>query len=218
MNCKRGDVERYSGSRWVSIGLGKDNGNTWREITLLSRDEGGQSVLLGGQQLGLGGHQCGLFGDFSTEGNISRCQLLITFKYSDLRIQLSDLPLQLSDLPFQDFFPRSHCFPICTDLPKVISPGMWNLVPQMRRECSKNNAFSRYPTSNGYQYQNRWKKWPLDDSGKGNQNAENTRFPPIMGVKDVDSFLETCRNQLRTQYSRQKLCAKQLIILLADGA
>ncbi len=45
---------------------------------------------------------------------------------------------------------------------------------------------------------------PWDDFAKGNQNAENTRFLPIMGVnKDVDSFLETCRNQLRTQSERQ---------------
>jgi hypothetical protein len=32
---------------------------------------------------------------------------------------------------------------------------------------------------------------------------ETDGFLPIIGVKDVDPFLETCRNQLRTQSERQ---------------
>ena len=39
-----------------------------------------------------------------------------------------------------------------------------------------------------------------------------------MGDENVDLSRETCRNQLRTQSrQKQKLCAKQLIVLLADG-
>ena len=35
------------------------------------------------------------------------------------------------------------------------------------------------------------------------KKQETNRFLPIMGDKDVDSFLETCRNQLRSQSERQ---------------
>ena len=47
---------------------------------------------------------------------------------------------------------------------------------------------------------------PLTILGRAIKNAENTRFLPIMGVKDVDLSLKTCRNQLRTQSERQKYC------------
>ena len=36
--------------------------------------------------------------------------------------------------------------------------------------------------------------------GRAIKMQETNRFLPIMGDKDVDSFLETCRNQLQTQY------------------
>ncbi len=39
---------------------------------------------------------------------------------------------------------------------------------------------------------------PLTILGRAIKIQETNRFLPIMGVKDVDPFLETCRNQLRT--------------------
>jgi hypothetical protein len=53
---------------------------------------------------------------------------------------------------------------------------------------------------------------PLTILGRAIEMQETKRFLPIMGDKDVDSYLETCRNQLRTQSERQKLCAKQFQI------
>ncbi len=50
---------------------------------------------------------------------------------------------------------------------------------------------------------------PLTILGRAIKMQETNTIPPIMGDGDVDSFLETCRNQLRTQQSRQKLCAKR---------
>ena len=88
-----------------------------REITLLRRDESGQSVLLGGGLIPDGGHQYGLVGYLNSERSISRCQFLLILKSSDLCIQSSDLPLQFSDASY-DFFLRSHSFPIFTDLQK----------------------------------------------------------------------------------------------------
>ena len=94
--------------------IGKGQWKYMREITLLSRDEGGQCVLLGD-------HQCGLLGDLITEIFF----YILVARFLQLRFKSFDRDIQFSDLPFrfQDFFPRSHYFPIFTDLPKVLSPG-----------------------------------------------------------------------------------------------
>ena len=66
---------------------------------------------------------------------------------------------------------------------------MWNLVPQMRRECSKINAFSRYPKWNGHQYQNRWKKWPTILE-RANKMQETIKVPPIIDELMATHFLQ----------------------------
>ena len=131
-----GEMSNEIGQRITSRKLGRDNGNTWR-LTLLFQVK--QSLLFNVQCVPGSG-------DFGIKWNfhlICRCQSSLSFEFWDL-------PLQLSDLPF-DFFPRSHCWllPNFHRFVRFLSPGTWNLAPQMLRECSKNNSLSCYPKWNG---------------------------------------------------------------------
>ena len=129
-----------SKENWAKDYIENTGNGQWKYVmrhTLLTLKIQVQCFLLGGQQSRLGE-------DFIVEIFfiiLVVCFLPLRFKFFDIDPPCSDLPLQLLDL-----IRRSHSLPIFTDLPKVLSLGTSNLVPQMRKECSKNNAFSRYPS------------------------------------------------------------------------
>ncbi len=169
-------MSKEIGQRITSRGLGRGNGNMWWNLPCWSK----KSNLLFSEAIRISS---------ACEGpNV--CSRTFNRRISSTVSSRVDIVFQI---------PRTSPIWIISTgdqkFAKVLSPGTWNVAPKCEGSVQK--------TMLGYKYQNRWKNWPLDDFAKGNQNAENTRFLPIMGVKDVDPFLETCRNQLRTQSERQ---------------
>ena len=197
MNCKRGDVERYSGKGLHREDWENNNGNMWWNWPCWRR------AVMSFRQAEICSLMAVLSPESFTVNNSSSWSRILFFNSS------ISSPIVTNDC-IPDFIVNNFT------LLKIIcqsskSRNVKSGSPNAKGMFKKTNALSRYPKPNGYQYQNRWKNWPLDDSGRGNQNAENTRFLPIMGVnKDVDSFLETCRNQLRSQSERQN-CVQTIV-------